>query len=150
VNDPIYVNEGSHTTALQTIRDVLNDAAAIPPTRWDASLYVPIPPRDGTPDTANAYPGGSAVLGPNWENVLEGPVALVDAGSDCSNVSFTGSLPMTGVAWAVIYDVKSSGSPKNIYVQLDLVNEHEIWGETDPDAVGTNVLGTGAPQMVSW
>jgi hypothetical protein len=139
VGDPIYVNEGSHTSALQTIQDILNDMSGVDPTQWDASLYGAIPARDAS----------SSVAVPRYGNTLEGPVALVDAGTDCANVDFTGSKPMTGIAWAVIYDVKVSGSVKYVKVQLDLVNDHEIWGEIDEDEEG-NVLGTGTPMLVDY
>ena len=87
--------------------------------------------------------------GARHDHLLEGPVALVDAGDDCSDVDFTGSLPMTGIAWAMIFDVKSSGSPKVLQVQLDVTTEHEIWGEVDTTLEG-NVLSNGEPTLVSF
>jgi hypothetical protein len=91
----------------------------------------------------------SEVTNANWSHTLEGPVALVDAGSSCASVSFTGSLPMTGVAWAAIYDVSDNGSDKNIWVQLDVVNEHDIYGTFDESATG-NVLAPGDPTLVNF
>ncbi len=55
---------------------------------------------------------------------------------------------MTGIAWAVIYDVRDKGGDKNVYVLLDLINEHEVWGEEDEDLTG-NVLGKSEARLVS-
>ncbi len=151
IGDPIYVNEGGHTTALHTIRDILNDDhPTVNPSEWDVVKYGPKPARTGQDDTANwPYPI-SDVRNVKYGNTLEGPVALVDAGSDCSSVSFTGSLPMTGIAWGVLYDVKSGGAGgKNVYMLLDLINEHEIWGEVDPDGTG-NVLSKDESTLINW
>ncbi|HEX4933787.1 MAG TPA: pilus assembly protein TadG-related protein, partial [Gemmatimonadaceae bacterium] len=81
VGDPIYVNEGSHTSALQTIRDILNDVAPVDPDVWDTSVYGAQPLRLGTADTANT-PVQSSVTAANWGHTLEGPVALVNAGTN--------------------------------------------------------------------
>jgi len=147
VGDPIYVDEGVKNTALSAIGDILNNKASVAPTKWNASLYGSIPLRTGTPDTAN-IPLKSDVVGNNWTNTLEGPVALINAGA-CNNLKFTGSYAMTGVAWAVVYDSKSSGSPKNVYIQLDIVNEHDIWGTVDTTKTG-NVLANGDPTLVNY
>ncbi|MCB9688611.1 MAG: hypothetical protein H6735_26470 [Alphaproteobacteria bacterium] len=147
IGDPMYVNEGSHTTALQTISDILNNSAAITPTAWDTSLYGPKPLRDSI--HANLITKSDVSIG-NWGNTLQGVVALVDGGSDCSAVSFTGSLTITGFAWGVVYDVKKTGSDKNVWMQLDLINDHEIWGEPDDSASGTTTIATDPPAMVVY
>jgi len=149
MGEPMYVNEGSHTSGLHVIRDILNDATGISPDGWPAD--VPGPPDRSWP-TAND-PGLSDVRDYAWGNVIQGPVALVDAGSCDSSGKFTSDLEITGITWAIIYDVKSGGGGKgeakrkNIWVQLDPVNTHEIWGDYDPDATGDNVLGLGDAQL---
>ncbi|MCA9495189.1 MAG: hypothetical protein KC621_34915 [Myxococcales bacterium] len=147
LGDPMYVNEGSHTTALQLIGDVLNNSTALVPTTWDTTLYGAMPARDGV--HAN-LPAKSDVTVANWGNTLQGVVALVDGGTDCSAVSFTGSLTITGFAWGVVYDVQDSGSDKNVWMQLDLINEHEIWGDADDSGTGPTVIAADPPAMVVY
>jgi hypothetical protein len=144
VGQPMYVNEGSHTSALHEIRDILNNTTAVSPDPWPVPLLGGTPPRDGT--SAN-LPGDSDVNVVSYGNVIAGPVALVDAGA-CGSPSFTGTVPITGITWAYIYDVESSGGDKNIWVQLDFVNEYEVFGPVDPSATGLNVLGQSDPMLV--
>ena len=42
----------------------------------------------------------------------------------------------------------SQGGDKNLYLLLDVVNAHEIWGESDEDLAG-NVLAYGPPTLVN-
>lgn len=143
VGESMYVNEGIHNAALSEISNILNDASSIEPTDWDTTMYGPTPLRDGIEANTVAQ---SNVTVPNWGHTLEGPVALVDAGDDCTTLSFTGTMEITGIAWAVIYDVKNQGNPKNVWIQIDVVNEHEIWGTVTEDEDG-NVLATGDPTL---
>jgi Flp pilus assembly protein TadG len=130
VGEDMYVNEGVQATSLQLIGNILNERTAVEPSTWDEELYgefFTTDERDGGDNTANlVWPLGSDVRWWNWGNVLEGPIALVDGGDDCENVSFTGTLDITGVAWGVLYDVKDHAYDKNIYLQLDVENEHQI------------------------
>jgi hypothetical protein len=139
VGDPMYVNEGVHNSALQTMKDILNGDAPGRDT-WDSALYDTIPGQmlpDSTVDPAD------------YNSTYEGPVALVDGGPDCSAVSFTGSLPVTQIAWAVVHDVSDQGGNKFLRIQLDVVHPHEVWGETDPGAVG-NVTAPGEPGLAGY
>jgi Flp pilus assembly protein TadG len=86
----------------------------------------------------------------NWGNTLQGPIPLVDAGDDCSNVSFSGSFKVVGIAWGVIYDVQDQGSDKYVSMQLDVVNEHDIWGDKATSSVGTNVMVPSEPMFTNW
>jgi hypothetical protein len=144
LDQQLYVNEGNHTTAIQALNeilDVLNDQAPVMPDQWDTSLYGALPAR----------PADSGVSASNWGNVLQGPIPLIDAGSDCSTVSFTGTKRITGIAWGVLYDVQDSGSHKYIGVQLDVVNPHEIWGDnTSANTSSSNVRVPSDPELVSW
>ncbi len=144
VGDLMHVNEGSHTSALQKTADILNQQTTVETAPWDATLYGPLPARDGV--GANT-PGQSGVSAANWGNTLQGVVAFVDGGGDCDAVSFTGAKTITGFAWGVVYDVKKSGSNKNVYIQVDVNSDHQIWGDVDEDAVGENVLGVGAAAL---
>jgi hypothetical protein len=158
IGDPVFVNEGSKTSALHTIRDILNDNGTVEPSVWDTQMYGPLPsqgcaggttsPQSGTPCSAS----NSDVSGGKFGNALEGPVFLIDGGSDCGNVSFTHTKVITGIAWGVIYDVRSSGGTKYISMLLDVKNPHLSWGEgAPPDADDpTNVLVPSRPEMLGW
>ncbi len=150
VGDPIYTSEGLLEPVLVEIAAILNEGGSVVPTEWDEELYGPIPERLGTPDTANLKFPKSSVTLEHWGNTYEGPVALVDAGPDCDAVAFGGApMAMSGVAWAVIYDVDALSLDRNVYLQLDLTNEHDIWGEVDMDGVG-NVRAPGESTLVAW
>jgi Flp pilus assembly protein TadG len=144
LDQQIYVNEGNHTTAIKAldeILDVLNNGSVIMPDQWDTSLYGPLPTRPST----------SGVTASNWGNVLQGPVPLIDAGTDCGNVSFTGTKRITGIAWAMLFDVQDTTSNKYISVQLDVVNQHDIWGDnTTSGTSASNVRAPSDPELVSW
>ena len=56
---------------------------------------------------------------------------------------------ITQIAWAVIHDVSDAGGNKFLRIQLDVVNPHEIWGESDPSAVG-NVAAPSEPALAGW
>jgi hypothetical protein len=92
----------------------------------------------------------SAVGLSNWGNTLQGPVPIVDAGSDCDNVKFNGSFKVVGIAWGVVYDVQDQGSNKYVSMQLDVVNEHEIWGEESTTSVTDNVRVPSEPMFTNW
>jgi hypothetical protein len=138
VGDPMFVNEGVHNSAVQTMKDILNGDAPGRDT-WDSGLYGTIEPPFS----------GSTVDPTDYGHTYEGPVALVDAGPNCSAVSFTGSLPVTQIAWAVVFDVSDSGGNKFLRIKLDVVNPHDVWGETDPGAVG-NVSAPGEPGLAGY
>lgn len=138
--DPIYVNEGVHNVALQTIKDIINGVGPVGRSSWDVASYGGIMAQDID----------STVNPADYTHTFEGPVAIVDGGTDCSAVSFTGTLPITGIGWAVIYDVSDQGGNKFLKIQLDLVKPHDIWGETDDDATGPNVTAPSPPALARW
>jgi Putative Flp pilus-assembly TadE/G-like len=145
LGDMVFVNEGVHNSALKTLGNLLNVAPGDGTTTWNSELYGPLPARDGV--TAN-LPKDSAVGVNRWGNTVEGVVPIVDGCAD----SFTGQLEIQGFAWAVVYDVRTRGDDKNLFMQLDVVHPHEVWGPTDPadDQVHDNVMGTGGPQFGGW
>jgi len=138
--DPMYVNEGNHTSAIKTVADIINKKTSQTTQTWDPSKYGPMPARDGI--QANVKKD-SAVTTANWGNTFQGVVALVDGGTSCNTVSFTGTKPITGFAWAILYDVSDTTTTKNIWMQIDVTAPHEVWGEPDENAKGTNVTGVG-------
>lgn len=139
VGDLMQVNEGVHNAANHTIADILNGASP-DPTFWDNALYGAPPLQD---------PSSAVSLATYGRNTLEGPIALVDGGTDCSAVSFSAAMRVTGIGYAIIVDVVEAGADKKIVVQLDLVNPHEVFGTVDEDASGKNVLATGDPSLAS-
>jgi hypothetical protein len=138
--DPLYVNEGNHTSAIKTVADIINKKTTQTTEPWDTAKYGPMPLRDGI--HANVKKD-SSVTNANWGNTFQGVVALVDGGTSCNTVSFTGTKPITGFAWAILYDVSDTTDTKNIWMQIDVNAPHEVWGDIDDDAKGTNVTGVG-------
>lgn len=151
--DPIYVDEGVHNSVTQEIGRIINGQGEAAPDEWPANI-----PGYTEPPTERQW--RSNVRSNRYGYVIQGPVALVDAGNAaCSpgggNTSFTGSMDITGFTWAVVYDAKHSGAPgdeddgkQNVWIQLDPVNEYEVWGDFDPNATGGNVLGLGHAQLM--
>jgi hypothetical protein len=137
--DPFYVNEGQADSALKQVADILNNKTTAPVKPWDTTLGA-LPARNGT--TANS-PSVSSIASKNYGTTLQGLIALVDGGTNCKTVSFTGTKTITGLAWGVVYDVANAGNTKNVWIQLDTKNIHQAWGDSSPTAKGTSVQGTG-------
>lgn len=145
LGDPMYVDEGLKESALLRVMAIMNGLHAVTPSRWPTEELGPIPVQDGV-DANLPFPD-SAVMTSKYGNVIQGPVALVDAGADCDNVSFTGALTISGFSWAVLYDLRGPSSPQNIWVQLDFAHEHETEGDIgDGEGLG-NVQAKGAPTL---
>ena len=140
VGGTLVVDESEHGTALDDLVALLEDRTAVAPDPWLDGVAAP--GRDGV--TGNLL-WNSAIAEHAWGGTMQGPVALVDAGS-CDEPTVTGSLEITGIAWGAIYDVRTTGAATNVWLQLDLVNDYEIWGDVDPDGLG-NVLGRGRARM---
>ena len=140
----IHVTQGNLTSATQSIGEVINGrVASTPATLWDAEAYGPLPKRNGQYANPSSK---SDVSSTRWGRVLEGVVPLVDAGS-CETMKLSsGQLPITRFAWAVIYDVSSSGSDKNLFALLDVNKWHTVWGTPDPTIV-SNVKTFGDPVL---
>lgn len=144
VGEMMNVNEGEHTSAIQKIADILNGKTTAETVAWDPSLYGALPARDGIHANTVAQSG---VKPASWGQTLQGVVAFVDGGDDCDGVDFSGDMPITGFTWALVYDVKDTGSSKNVWIQVDVNADHQIWGDADENAVGDNVLGVGAAAL---
>ncbi len=143
VGNTIHVSNGQNNAVLHKIADILNDNTSVAPEGWPTDVLGPVLARDGV--HANTS-GSSAVSSSNFGNIIQGPIPIVDAG--CPNPSFTGEPEITGIAWAVLYDVDKKGGDKNIWVQLDFTTPFDIFGDVDPDATGPNTLGYGDPVLV--
>lgn len=61
---------------------------------------------------------------------------------------FTGTMPIPGFAWAMIYDGKNNENDRNIYVQLDFDKDWDLGGDTVDSGYG-NVTGLGRPTLVN-
>ena len=134
VGDPVYLNNGVINSSLSEVKNVLNGGTSAPTQSWDSTRWGALPSQmSGSTVNGNAY----------GQNVLEGPIILFDAGGgNClEDTQFNRNKPITGFAWAVIYDVDSHGSGKNIRVKLDLTNPYEAG--TTGGGLDTNVLAPG-------
>lgn len=134
VGDPVYLNNGVINSSLSELKDVLNGSTTADTSAWDSSRWGNIPPQ---------MSGSTVSNGSYGRNVLEGPIVLFDAGGgDClADTQFNRNKPITGFAWAVIYDVDSHGGGKNIRVRLDLTNPYEEG--TSGGGLDTNVTAPG-------
>ena len=146
LEDDLYLGNGEVNSATKYLGDLLNGTGNVSPTEWPVNLIGGMPVRGGAFANPATGKGASDVAQANWGNVLQGPVALIDANNCTANYQFNGTAEITGFAYAYVYDVKTKGNPKNIFIQLDFINEYDIGGEADPDAVG-NVVGFGPPLM---
>lgn len=138
VGSTLNTNTGQMASALSTSADILNNLTVIQPTTWDTASY-------GTEPARNA---SSSVLLPRYKNVYEGPVALINAGTNCAAPNFSGTRTITGIAWGVLYDVSSTGGDKALYFQLDLKKRHDIWAKPDLTSKSRNVYAPGPPSLV--
>lgn len=140
VGELVELDEADHGDVLTDILDILDDRGAVAPDPWLPDIALPV--RDGV--SGNLL-WSSDVAVDAWGNTMQGPVALVDAG-DCGAPTVTGPLTVTGIAWGAIYDVKTTGPARNLWLQLDLVNEYDVWGDVAEDGLG-NVLGRGVARF---
>ena len=146
VDDELNLGNGENASAIRYIGDVLNSKGNVAPTVWPDDLLPPgVPMPRGGPH-ANPANGKNASDVSFYGNVIQGPVALIEANNCGANYQFNGTAPITGFAYAYVYDVRSKGSSKNIRIQLDFINEYDIGGNADPDAIGT-VVGFGPPLL---
>lgn len=120
-----------------------------PPGQPKIGSLVPSPngnvPHDQWPHSVN---------GKRLPRVIQGPVALVTP-EDCNDPSFTGELPISGFAWAMIFDAQSKASKSdgteteapNIWVQLDFITERDVGGDIQEGIEGP-IKGYAKPQLV--
>ncbi|MEZ4321457.1 MAG: pilus assembly protein TadG-related protein [Myxococcota bacterium] len=140
VGDDVYLNNGVINASLAQLASVLNGETTAPTIGWDTTRWGAMP----------AQMSGSTVSpGQYGQNLLEGPIVLFETppGQAClSSLQFNQTKKITGFAWAVVYDVDSHGSGKNIRVKLDLTNEYD-YGTTG-GGLDTNVLAPGNGSLI--
>lgn len=147
IGDWIDTNNGMIASAQSVLVDNLNNVGTMQPDAWDDATWGAVPDRDGL--LANA-PADSGVKDATWGNVVQGPVALVDAACD-GTARFGQDMQIVGFAWGALYDAKetaSGGSKQNVFMLLDSADnvDYQVFGPSDPDAIG-NVMGVMPPQL---
>jgi hypothetical protein len=120
VGDLVSLKNGTVGSALATLADGMD--TGVP---WDASLWGTLPVQQAT----------SSVPVSDYGNVFTGPIPLFESDVNCTasgkwNESFT----IVGFAWGVLYDVKSTGSNKTIWMRIDPDDVYHVgtmWGGTN-------------------
>ena len=163
VEDTLFTDNGVKNSTISFIADIINGNSSVPYSEGPTAEQVsningfswPIV-RDGV--NANIAQN-SEISANNWGNAVEGVVALVDFGDDCTNIDFfRQEVEITGFVYAYVYDVKSSGgggggggnngrrgggggggssSAANVWLWFDLVNERELGTGYDADGMGS-------------
>ncbi|HHO53188.1 MAG TPA: hypothetical protein ENK18_20510, partial [Deltaproteobacteria bacterium] len=101
VGQRMYVDRTDQDGATRKLKNILNNTKQIAPDPWLSSCSRP--DRDG--ERANEREA-SDVWSSQWGNTIQGPVALIDAGS-CDGLSLAGSYEIVGLTWGAIYDVNT-------------------------------------------
>ncbi|MBW1879529.1 MAG: hypothetical protein JRJ84_14295, partial [Deltaproteobacteria bacterium] len=146
VEEPVYLQNGQMNTAYQRIREILDSNSEV----WDAAKWGPLPPQMGSADDPEAEePKHSVSTVTNYGGVIQGPIIIFEpGGGECgASTQFNQTAPITGFAWAVVYDVDDQGSEKNLRVHLDLTYEYE-YGGGPGGADGANVIWQDDHQLV--
>ncbi len=117
VGDPVGLQNGVVTSGLAELADEIESSA----TSWDPAKWGTLPTRMS----------GSAVSASKYGRTYEGPIMVVDGGSEyCtgSGGSFTHDLPLKGFLWAAIFDVKTSGAAegKTLELRIDTSGYHDV------------------------
>lgn len=113
VGDIVGLNNGEIASALHEIDDLIEESDVW----WDPAELGSLPPKMS----------GSTVFNQAYGKIFEGPIILFRPPNNTvcgSATQFNQSAPISGFAWAVVYDVKASGSGKDIRVRLDLGYEN--------------------------
>lgn len=114
--DNLPITNGVDGSVLRDVGNLLRVSAQ----PWQTDLWGPKPAPD--PDsrlTGAQYPTAG---------VLQGPVPVVNGGGDCSSVRFNQTMPITQLAWGVVFDVYSSGQHKGVQLMVDFEHEFESSG----------------------
>jgi Flp pilus assembly protein TadG len=134
MGDTVYVNNGVVASGLQEVGRQIEAST----TEWDTSKLGPQPKRMT----------GSAVSASKYGRTLEGPILVFDQGAqDCSSVNYTQSYPLVGFAWGVVYDVKATGSPKDVRVRINNTVTKDF-GTIGGGEVDAGVIYQPAPMVV--
>ena len=117
VGDEVGLMNGVVSSALAEVKSTIVASN----TRWDTEAWGPQP----------AKMGGSALSAAEYGRTLEGAIIIFDGGPDYCQASggpFNGYETLVGFAWAVVYDVRTSGgaSQKNLRLKIDTVVDRSI------------------------
>jgi len=145
--EPVYLQNGQMTSAYQVIREMLDGSSD----GWDTVKWGPLPPQmgsEGDPDVIEGEKYSVSTV-TNYGGVIQGPIIIFEPGGGVCGEStqFNQTAPITGFAWAVVYDVDDTGSEKNIRVHLDLTYDYE-YGTGPGGADGANVIWQDDHQLV--
>lgn len=90
----------------------------------------------------------STIAPDRYGRVYQGPIILFEtpAGTCGADTQFNGFAQITGFAWAVLYDIDSTGSEKDIRMKLDFTHEHDIG--TRSGGLDANVVYESSPGLV--
>lgn len=134
VGDTVYLNNGEVTNGLQNLATAIENST----TRWDSTALGTIPTRMTSSAVRAAYYG----------HTFEGPVPVFDQGNqDCNDINFVHSYPIAGFAWGVIFDVRATGSNKNVKLRINNTLE-EDFGTAGGGTVDAGVIYRPPPMVV--
>lgn len=110
LDDEVGLQNGVVTSALKEVADVISAS----PTTWNTQDWGPQPPAMS----------GSAISPSKYGRTLEGAIIIFDGGPEYCEAhggAFNGTERLVGFAWAVVYDVRTSGSAssKNMKMKID-------------------------------
>jgi hypothetical protein len=115
IGDTIHLNNGM----IQSVLSTLERRMAACTTTWDAEAMGNLPGQN-TGSTHQSY--GCTFEAPVF--VFNAPASYCAGG----NATFTGSHQIDGIAWGVVYDIKSGGAAadRNAWVRFDFARWHDM------------------------
>ncbi|TVQ89249.1 MAG: hypothetical protein EA397_15870 [Deltaproteobacteria bacterium] len=129
LGDPVQLDNGVKQSVFQTLQQALNSSD----TTWAPEMG-PKPP--------STFP-----------KTLEGPIFVFNGGpgfcgADAGTRPWTGSYPISGIAWGVVYDMKLTGASHERYaaIRLDFARWHDMAKEGGGPNYG--VIHRGVSQLV--
>jgi hypothetical protein len=157
VGDDLPLGNGVNTPLINKVADMINgdDSGS---DAWPTDNFPggPPSPRDET-NYAFEYTSDnnadSLVTAARWGFVVAGPIAIVDMKGEpgtCLGIdNFNQSHEIVGFTYAFLYDArKGNAHNKGFMLQLDYVNDYDLGGNSDPDAIG-NIIGDDPPVLVN-
>lgn len=117
IGDEVGLQNGVVSSAMAEVRSAIVAST----TRWDTEAWGPQPARMS----------GSALSAAEYGRTLEGAIIIFDGGAGYCQGSggpFNGYEPLVGFAWAVVYDVRTSGgaSQKNMKMKIDTLVDRSV------------------------
>jgi Flp pilus assembly protein TadG len=120
----VYLNNGMIAAVTSTVANFLNTAAT---DTWDTADWGAIPARMS----------GSALTASRYGHVIAGPMVVFEDESYCAgggSGALNGTKTIKGFVFTAIYDVKSSGSDKNL--KMYIPNPENFTGDQVTDYMG--------------